>query len=144
MCWSYLTMRRDPHDDQLFTCTIAPTILRVSWKMRSFDQTLFMFCIRAAMLLWSRRKEVWRAARPTKSVARLSPAVISFLPLFGGKTRPLITWIETMRFMRYATRYFLWIIDGMRFRKRYIFSALTIVLSIAPDRRVLAVTASDP
>ena len=95
------------HDDEISTCTIAPTILRVSWKMRSFDQTLFMFCIRAAMLLWSRRKEVWRAARPTKSVARLSPAVISFLPLFGGKTRPLITWIETMRFVCYAARCFM-------------------------------------
>ena len=70
--------------------------------------------------------------------SHLIPAVVR------GKTRPLITWIETMRFMRYATRYFLWIIDVMRFRKRYIFSALTIVLSIAPDRRVLAVTASDP
>ena len=40
------------------------------------------------MLLRSRRKELWRVARPTKSVAWLSPAVISFLPLFGGKTRP--------------------------------------------------------
>ena len=36
---------------EISTCMIAPTILRVSWKMRSFDQMLFMFCSRAAMLL---------------------------------------------------------------------------------------------
>ena len=39
------------HDDEIFTCTIGPTIFAISWKMRSFDHTLFMFCSRAAMLL---------------------------------------------------------------------------------------------